>query len=246
MNIVMPMAGRGERFSKEGYRMPKPLIQVDGIPMFVKATQSLPLALAKQIIFVILQEHDTKFGFSSVIRKYFSAYPIKIVCLPQVTRGQALTVVAALNASSAKHESLLIFNADSAFEDNLESFFSSIDPTVRGMLQVFTDDQPRWSFVRTDDDGLVLETAEKRVISSNASTGLYWFREGTTFLSLVRRSTNKAGERFIAPLYNNLIQEGARVIAKPVKRFFCYGTPSDFEEATKHGKYYVYAGPIRG
>lgn len=33
INIVIPMAGAGSRFAKEGYKDPKPLIQIHGTPM---------------------------------------------------------------------------------------------------------------------------------------------------------------------------------------------------------------------
>lgn len=42
MNIVIPMAGAGSRFAQEGYDLPKPLIPVDGVPMIVRAVQTLP------------------------------------------------------------------------------------------------------------------------------------------------------------------------------------------------------------
>ena len=39
---VMPMAGSGSRFKKYGYHTPKPLIKVNGEPMFIKAAKSFP------------------------------------------------------------------------------------------------------------------------------------------------------------------------------------------------------------
>ncbi|MDB4794825.1 NTP transferase domain-containing protein [bacterium] len=241
MNIVMPMAGRGERFSQAGFETPKPLIEVDGIPMFVKATRSLPLALATRLIFIILEEHDNEYNISSIVEEYFSEYPLHIVRLPTVTGGQAETVKAGLSVGVLS-DSLLVFNTDSAFEDDLELYFTNLEPEVEGMLQIFSDDQNRWSFVRTNESGRVLETAEKRVISKNASTGLYWFREATTFLRLKHISAQEGGESYIAPMYNQLVDEGGHVMAKPVKRFFCYGTPSDYKEATRNGVYYICKG----
>ena len=39
---VMPMAGEGLRFKKYGYKTLKPLITINKIPMFIKATKSFP------------------------------------------------------------------------------------------------------------------------------------------------------------------------------------------------------------
>lgn len=37
LHIIMPMAGEGTRFLKEGWTTPKPLIELKGIPLFVRA-----------------------------------------------------------------------------------------------------------------------------------------------------------------------------------------------------------------
>jgi len=39
---LIPLAGRGSRFAKEGYEDPKPLIDVSGKPMIIQAAASLP------------------------------------------------------------------------------------------------------------------------------------------------------------------------------------------------------------
>ena len=41
MKILIPMAGEGSRFLKEGYAFPKPLIDVDGKPMIQTVVENL-------------------------------------------------------------------------------------------------------------------------------------------------------------------------------------------------------------
>ena len=41
---IMPMAGDGKRFIEAGYKIPKPLIDIDGEPMFVKSAKCMPKA----------------------------------------------------------------------------------------------------------------------------------------------------------------------------------------------------------
>ena len=41
MNILIPMAGEGSRFVKEGYTFPKPLIDVSGKPMIQSVVENL-------------------------------------------------------------------------------------------------------------------------------------------------------------------------------------------------------------
>ena len=76
MIMVVPMAGQGKRFRDAGFALPKPMIPVDGEPMFVRATNSLPLKLATRLIFALLQEHVDDFGLDSQIRKHFGNWPI--------------------------------------------------------------------------------------------------------------------------------------------------------------------------
>ncbi len=51
MNILIPMAGLGDRFKREGYDKPKPLIDVNGKPMIQRVVESL--GLKGRYIFVI-------------------------------------------------------------------------------------------------------------------------------------------------------------------------------------------------
>ena len=58
INLIMPMAGGGTRFKKEGIMLPKPLIELDGHPFFFWATQSIAKFIdIDNLIFVVLKEH---------------------------------------------------------------------------------------------------------------------------------------------------------------------------------------------
>jgi capsule biosynthesis phosphatase len=64
INIVIPMAGRGQRFVDAGYKEPKPLIKINGKYMFELAVESFNTLLNKkevQLIFIILKEHSESF-----------------------------------------------------------------------------------------------------------------------------------------------------------------------------------------
>ena len=66
-NIILA-AGSGERFKK--YNLPKPLIEVNQIPMVVNAAKSLPKK--NKYIFLLKKSHTTKFPYiKKKIKKYF-------------------------------------------------------------------------------------------------------------------------------------------------------------------------------
>jgi hypothetical protein len=74
---------------------------------------------------------------------------------------------------------------------------------------------PKWSFARTGDDGLVVETAEKRPISDQATVGVYYFRRGRDFVNACRRMIRKDArvldQFFICPTFNEMILDGSRI-----------------------------------
>ena len=81
------MAGEGKRFKDAGFLIPKPLIEIDGFPMVVKALESLPKA-SKNILIVRKDQIDVK-GLKLLLDKYFkNIVIIEIECL---TEGQAST-----------------------------------------------------------------------------------------------------------------------------------------------------------
>lgn len=92
--------------------------------------------------------------------------------------------------------------------------------------------------MRLNDSGDVIETAEKKVISSHASSGLYYFRSIEDFLIEFDGLKEQAGELYIAPMYNSMIQKGHRITALPLERYFCFGTPEDLKMHLS-GKYYT-------
>ncbi len=177
MNIVMPMAGRGSRFAQVGIDTPKPLIDVRGKPMYAWATDGLPLARARRLIFICLAEHLTDGSLLEDIRTRYGKYDPIIVSLNEVTAGQACTVLTAREWIN-NDEPLLIFNADTYCPTTIGSALDAYSTPPDGVLDVFRATGDRWSFARIDESDRVSETAEKRRISEWASTGLYYFRRG--------------------------------------------------------------------
>jgi len=62
-NLLL-LAGQGKRFTEENYILPKPLISVDGVPMFILSAQHLPSA--EKLIFVVA-EYLRKYDVEAII-----------------------------------------------------------------------------------------------------------------------------------------------------------------------------------
>ncbi|MBS1122392.1 MAG: glycosyl transferase family 2 [Deltaproteobacteria bacterium] len=233
MNIVMPMAGRGGRFTSAGYTVPKPLIDVRGRPMYAWAMDSLPLALAKRVIFICLAEHLRDRALADDIRSRYAALDPVIISLDHVTQGQACTVLEA-RAWIDNDEPLVIYNADTYCKTQLATKLRSLSPEVAGILSVFRAPGDKWSFARVDASGRVVETAEKRRISEWATTGLYYFAHGAEFVrhadAMIAANERERDEFYVAPVYNRLIAAGADVRIDEADEVWVLGTPEDLAD----------------
>lgn len=244
MIIVVPMAGRGQRFVDAGFDVPKPLIEVHGRPMYTWAVESLPLALATRIVFVCLAEHLERAPLEADIAERYAALSPVVVPLDGVTDGQLCTVLEAADHIDAELP-LLVYNADTWCRTGLERSLPALDPGIEGLVGVFEAEGDHWSFARLDDHGDVIETAEKQRISTWATTGLYWFRRGDTFLrharAMVADDERTRGEFYVAPLYNRMIATGERVRVDVAQEVQVLGTPAELEAfvppiRTGHGR----------
>ena len=234
MNVVIPMAGLGSRFRQAGFERPKPLIPVEGRPMYAWAVESLPLHHAERLIFILLRSQPEFEELRADILSRYRAYPVEVLDVPALTAGQAETVLRA-EAQIDNESSLLIHNADTAFEVDHGWAELAEEENLDGALLVFRSEETRWSYSRADDKDWVREVREKEAISPWASTGTYWFARGGDFVRLARKQaaseSREKGEFYVGPLYNELIASGARVRHFEIDRLLCFGTPEDLEKS---------------
>lgn len=231
LNIVITMAGAGSRFAKKGFTLPKPLIPVKGMPMYRYSTNSLPLDLAKRLIFVI-QENEFAETIRKDIEENYSQYSPKIVTVKGLTRGQAETL---LLASDAMNHALptLVHNSDSAIDVDRDALLSVLKQSDGALLTFEVQNSNKYSFAHVNEDGLVDEVREKVQISTHASTGTYYFKSTVQMLNLIKAAISsnerEKEEFYIAPLYNHMIQAQQQIKIIPVQNYYCYGTPEEYK-----------------
>lgn len=164
LNILIPMAGEGSRFSKAGYTFPKPIIEVNGEPMIKVVVDNLNIEA--NFIFIIRKEHDDKFNISSTLKQIEPS--CKIVKIDGLTDGAACTTLLAKEYIDSDAP-LLIANSDQFIEWDSCEFYHSINTTIDGSIITFENVHPKWSYVKLDEDGNVTQVAEKEVISNKAT-----------------------------------------------------------------------------
>ena len=74
MNIIIPLGGKGERFYKEGYFMPKPLIKIMNKEMIFWVLDNLIISNEDKV-FICYKNDLDKYNFSSIItEKYIKIF----------------------------------------------------------------------------------------------------------------------------------------------------------------------------
>jgi NDP-sugar pyrophosphorylase family protein len=236
MNIVIPMAGRGSRFSSAGYTTPKPLIPVGGRPMIEWVIENIRPERAHRFIFLCLAEHLERYPeVPAALRNLCPG--CEIVPVSQVTEGAACTVLLAREFIDSA-EPLMIANSDQIVDLPINDYLAAGDASdIAGLIMTFWSDHPKWSYCRMRDDGTVSEVVEKQVVSNEATVGIYNFAQGSEFVraadAMIAADLRVNGEFYVAPCYNQLINAGDKVVTRKTGReydgMYGVGTPEDLE-----------------
>ncbi|MEO5357666.1 MAG: NTP transferase domain-containing protein [Nitrospirae bacterium YQR-1] len=237
---LIPLAGKGIRFVNEGYRDPKPLIDIEGTPMVIAAAMSLPPA--EKYIFVCLAGHLSNFPLAETIEKYYPG--AKVVSVDKVTEGQACTCEIGLSGEPLQLP-LLVGACDNGMLWDSEKYKKLIDdPTVDAIVWSFRHhpsskrNPHMYSWIVADNDGNVLEVSEKRAISNDpfndhAVVGTFYFRKAAYFLdslvSLYKGNKRVNNEFYVDSCINELLAKGLKVKVFEVSDYICWGTPDDLK-----------------
>lgn len=239
LHLIMPMGGAGSRFFKNGFVMPKPLIEINGKPFLYWATRSVEkyVELA-DITFVVLKQHIAEFHIDEVILNFFPMAKIEAVDFEEVKSGPVMTCLAGLK--SICDDGPVLFNdcdhmfACDAFADDMNSGLWNYD----GALLSFNSNQPQFSYIQYDN-GKIVGTVEKKVVSNNAICGAYMVRNAQLFRNMadVYLKNCNYSEFFVSGIYNVMCQNGFDVQNYTVDFHVPFGTPSEYEQA-QNSKYF--------
>ena len=233
MKIVIPMAGKSSRFYNAGYKIPKHMIEVKGKTLMQYSIDSIPISNNDKVIFIALREHDSLYKLKKNINQIFPNLNFELILIDTETRGQSETVMAARDFIDDDEE-LLIYNIDTFFKSKtLLGILNKTENKNDGVLGAFlnTTSESHWSFARINKNNFVAEVREKEKISDYALTGLYHFSKSKYFFRTAEKHIEnnilQKGEFYIAPLYNDLIDEGKNFKLDIVDEFIPLGTPKE-------------------
>lgn len=233
INIVIPMAGLGSRFACAGYEKPKPFINVLGVPMIQRVMMNLELEDSR---FILIARKAHLEQEKEIVNKIQEVYNnIYFIGIDKLTEGTACTILFAkkyIDNSSP----LLIANSDQIVDIKIADFINHcLNKNHDGSILTFSDPErnPKWSFVKKNDLGLVDEVREKVPISDEATVGIYFFSKGSDFVDaavqMFIENDRVNNEFYTCPTYNYLISQGKKVGTYKIKREYMHGigTPED-------------------
>jgi NDP-sugar pyrophosphorylase family protein len=238
LNILIPMAGKGSRFADAGYAFPKPLIDVHGRTMIEVVTRNLKPKSDHRFIFICQREHYEKYDLYNIL-KNATGNNFEVIQINGVTEGAACTALLAKQYINGDDE-LLIANSDQFIDCDINDFIDDARAgSWDGFIMTFEASHPKWSYARTDETGRVIEVAEKKVISKNATVGIYYYRRGADFVSaaeaMILKNIRHNNEFYVCPVYNEFILAGKRVGIHDIPEGHMHGlgTPEDLQAFLK-------------
>lgn len=235
---LMPMLGRGVRFSQAGYILPKPLIEVSGRSMILRAIADLPPA--DRWVFLCSTEHVEQYDLGEILTR---AIPEStIISIDHTTEGQASSCLYAETAVNST-DSLLIAACDNGMQWDRDAFAElQGDPEVDAIIVTFRGNPTvvrhpeMYGWARVDADNFVTGMSVKVPISADslhdhAVVGTFWFRRAGDFFvnakQMIAENFRINGEFYVDAVFDFLIASGLRVKVFEVDTYVCWGTPDD-------------------
>lgn len=214
LNIIVPLAGPTSLESRD-IIFPKSLFEINGIPLIELVFNNLNMINGdKNFIFILKKEDCDKYHLDNSIK--ILVPNAKCVILGAETKGSVCSCLMALD-DMILNNPLIISNGDQIFDIDLNTVldFFIQNKAASGVI-TFDSIHPKWSYVRLDEHGFVVETAEKNPLSRNAIAGFYYFESAKLFVDVAFKSilndANVNGMYYVAPTINEVIIENKKVL----------------------------------
>lgn len=231
LNVIIPMAGLGSRFSKMGFSQPKPLIQVNGKTLIEHSVSSLNLNAR----YIFITRDYGQGSYNEELSAHLKALcPDSIeIKIDSPTSGATETCLYAKEYIN-NDDPLIITNCDQLINWNSNDFIDFVKTmNSDGAVVLFKSNDKKNSFADINN-GIVTKIVEKENISDNALVGIHYWKSGKDFVtsgqSLVKHFRESGSpECYISETYNYIISMGKLVHPYFLQKngYIPLGTPED-------------------
>jgi NDP-sugar pyrophosphorylase family protein len=239
--LILPMAGAGSRFAKEGYEVPKPLLDIEGLPMIIQAVECLPETSKK--IFIGQDKHFQKYGINNKIKKFYCE--AEILGINYITEGQACTCdLAFQNYDIDLEKPVLISACDNGVYYDMSKYETLIeDPEVDIIIWSFSNNPTSklfphmYAWLDVDKNQYIKRVSIKKpfndidnkyaIIGTMYYKKAKYFKEGLNEIYKTNYRTNN--EFYVDNMIEPLINMGHKIKIFNVDNYLCWGTPNDYK-----------------
>lgn len=240
MNIIFSLCGKGQRFADVGFTIPKYLIAYNGAPMLYHSVETL--GLKGKIHFIVKKSHLQE---NKTLEKFLLSLGDEIIAIDGDTGGAAESILLAEDFIKDKSLPLISANGDQFMNWDSELFERQINSDPKSSYIVtFKSESEGCSYAKTNENGLVTEVREKKLISNDATVGIYHWAKSEYFFNDAKRMMEEGikdnNEYYVAPVYNYTLQHSDVKLYQLQKgEFSPIGTPGEYHTFTSKNKFFT-------
>jgi NDP-sugar pyrophosphorylase family protein len=189
MNIIIPMAGIGSRFTEYGFTINKYLLPINKnlTTMIEMAIITLNVKFA-EFIFILREENEEDNNLRDILKDIClrNDYNFKIISVNKLTEGPASTVYEAKQFIN-NDLPLIVSNSDQILDYSFNAFYNKSIKYDGCVLTYYPDyeltlgEKDKHSFVKSEN-GKCIQFVEKTVISKEALIGVHYYKKGKYFV----------------------------------------------------------------
>lgn len=250
ISLLVPMAGKGLRFLKKRFKIPKPLLKIDNSYMFSKAVDDLPNF--DKYYFIVQKSHIVKSNFNLFKDKFKNS---KFLSLKKITDGQARTCMLGIKYFKIGSNSKLFISAcdNGSFYSNNKLFKLVFDEKIDVIVWSFRNNPATkinpniYSWLDVDKNKSVKKVYVKNInykdpAKTHAIVGTFFFRKTKFFIdgfnANIKRNIRTNDEFYVDEIINRNIEMNLNVKVFEIDDYISWGTPEDYKTYNYWSKFF--------
>ena len=242
MILLIPLGGIGERFSNNGYNLPKALINLFGKPILYYLLDNLDLQNI-DFIYIPYNNQYAKYRFEDQLRNDYPNINFKFLCLDKNTEGAAETINIALKKLDEEiqieiqiqDKPILCLDGDNFYTTNIIQLWNGENKII-----TFEDinNNPIYSYVSLNQNNqtLIQDIVEKEKISNYACTGAYGFSSYKQLLhytqKIIDNKIKQKNEYYTSTVIKEMLKDNITFKNEiiNISQWHCLGTPIQIKQ----------------
>jgi capsule biosynthesis phosphatase len=236
MILLIPLGGIGERFAKNGYNLPKALINLFGKPILYYLLDNVDLQNI-DFIYIPYNNQYAKYRFEDRLRKDYPKINFKFLCLDKNTEGAAETINIALKNLDVdlQDKPILCLDGDNFYTTNIVHLWNGENKII-----TFEDinNNPIYSYISLNKTNPVLieDIVEKEKISNYACTGAYGFSSYKQLLhytqKIIDAKIKQKNEYYTSTVIKEMLKDNITFKNEiiHITQWHCLGTPIQIKQ----------------